>query len=72
MRPRPRPRGRNCPVSGIAASGGAAHNRRRAPHASVFVVYPGITALDLVGPHEVFAATGGYDVTIAAPEPGRS
>jgi transcriptional regulator GlxA family with amidase domain len=33
----------------------------------VFVAYPGITALDLVGPHEVFAASGGYDITIAAP-----
>ena len=34
----------------------------------VFVAYPGITALDLVGPHEVFAATGAYDITIAAPD----
>ncbi len=33
----------------------------------VFVAYPGITALDLVGPHEVFAVTGRYDITIAAP-----
>jgi transcriptional regulator GlxA family with amidase domain len=36
----------------------------------VFVAYPGITALDLVGPHEVMAAAGGYDITIAAPEAG--
>jgi transcriptional regulator GlxA family with amidase domain len=36
----------------------------------VFVAYPGITALDLVGPHEVLAATGCYDVTIAAPVAG--
>jgi len=36
----------------------------------VFVAYPGITALDLVGPHEVLAATGGYDITVAAPEAG--
>jgi transcriptional regulator GlxA family with amidase domain len=39
------------------------------PHV-VFVAYPGITALDLVGPHEVMAATGGYDITIAAPAAG--
>jgi transcriptional regulator GlxA family with amidase domain len=32
----------------------------------LFVVYPGFTALDLVGPHEVMAAAGAYDVVIAA------
>src|SRR5258707_1894487 len=37
----------------------------------VFVVYPGITALDLVGPHEVFGASGGYELVVAAPEAGR-
>ncbi len=36
----------------------------------VFVVYPRITALDLVGPHEVFAYSGGYDVVVAGPEAG--
>ena len=47
----------------------------------VFVVYPGVTALDLVGPHEVFTAaaqvarrTGGepdaYRVDVATSEPG--
>jgi len=36
----------------------------------VFVVYPGITALDLVGPHEVFGAAGDYDQVIAAAKPG--
>jgi transcriptional regulator GlxA family with amidase domain len=36
----------------------------------VFVVYPRITALDLVGPHEVFAASGGYEVMVAGPEAG--
>jgi transcriptional regulator GlxA family with amidase domain len=47
----------------------------------VFVTYPGVTALDLVGPHEVFTAaaqvarrTGGetdaYRVEVAAAEPG--
>ncbi|HYL52271.1 MAG TPA: GlxA family transcriptional regulator [Acidimicrobiia bacterium] len=36
----------------------------------VFVTYPRITALDLVGPHEVFAAAGGYDTVIAASEAG--
>ena len=36
----------------------------------VFVAYPGITALDLVGPHEVFAVTGGYDITVTAPNAG--
>jgi len=47
----------------------------------VFVIYPGITALDLVGPHEVFTAasevarrTGcdadAYDVEVVAPDAG--
>ncbi len=36
----------------------------------VFVVYPQITALDLVGPHEVFAATDSYDVSVAGPRAG--
>jgi transcriptional regulator GlxA family with amidase domain len=36
----------------------------------VFVVYPGITALDLVGPHEVFGVAGEYDQVIAAANPG--
>jgi transcriptional regulator GlxA family with amidase domain len=36
----------------------------------VFVTYPRITALDLVGPHEVFAASGGYEIVVAGPEAG--
>jgi transcriptional regulator GlxA family with amidase domain len=36
----------------------------------VFVVYPRVTALDLVGPHEVFAASGGYEIVVAAPDAG--
>jgi len=47
----------------------------------VFVTYPGVTALDLVGPHEVFTAAaqvarrmggeaGAYRVEVAAAEPG--
>jgi transcriptional regulator GlxA family with amidase domain len=36
----------------------------------VFVAYSRITALDLVGPHEVLSAAGGYDIVIAAPEAG--
>jgi transcriptional regulator GlxA family with amidase domain len=36
----------------------------------VFVIYPGITALDLVGPHEVLGAAGGYDLTVAATAAG--
>jgi transcriptional regulator GlxA family with amidase domain len=36
----------------------------------VLVAYPGITALDLVGPHEVLTASGGYEVVVAAPEAG--
>jgi transcriptional regulator GlxA family with amidase domain len=36
----------------------------------VFVVYPSITALDLVGPHEVFAASGEYEIVVAAAEVG--
>jgi transcriptional regulator GlxA family with amidase domain len=35
-------------------------------HRVVFVVYPGITALDLVGPHEVLGAAGGYELVVAA------
>jgi len=37
----------------------------------VFVVYPRITALDLVGPHEVFGVAGAYDLVVAAPQAGR-
>jgi transcriptional regulator GlxA family with amidase domain len=36
----------------------------------VFVVYPRITALDLVGPHEVFGASGGYELVVAATDAG--
>jgi transcriptional regulator GlxA family with amidase domain len=36
----------------------------------VFVVYPRITALDLVGPHEVFAVAGAYDIVVAGPRSG--
>lgn len=36
----------------------------------VFAVYPRITALDLVGPHEVFGTAGGYELTIAAADAG--
>jgi transcriptional regulator GlxA family with amidase domain len=36
----------------------------------VFVIYPRFTALDLVGPHEVLAAAGEYDVVVAAREAG--
>jgi transcriptional regulator GlxA family with amidase domain len=35
-------------------------------HRVVFVAYPGITALDLVGPHEVLGAAGGYELVVAA------
>jgi transcriptional regulator GlxA family with amidase domain len=37
----------------------------------VFAVYPRITALDLVGPHEVFGVAGGYDLLVAAAEAGQ-
>jgi transcriptional regulator GlxA family with amidase domain len=40
------------------------------PRRVVFVVYPRITALDLVGPHEVLGAAGGYELVIAALEAG--
>jgi transcriptional regulator GlxA family with amidase domain len=36
----------------------------------LFVAYPGITALDLVGPFEVFGAAGAYDVSVAAADAG--
>ena len=36
----------------------------------VFVVYPGITALDLVGPHEVLGAAGAYELSVAAASAG--
>lgn len=36
----------------------------------VFVVYPRITALDLVGPHEVFGVAGEYELVVAAHEAG--
>jgi transcriptional regulator GlxA family with amidase domain len=37
----------------------------------VFAVYPRITALDLVGPHEVFAASGGYELVVAGAAAGQ-
>jgi transcriptional regulator GlxA family with amidase domain len=37
----------------------------------VFVVYPRITALDLVGPHEVFGAAGAYELVVTAPHAGQ-
>jgi len=72
--------GRNRPRLVIAANQGAVHNEPVAGRV-VFVIYPGVTALDLVGPHEVFTAaaqvarfTGGepdaYRVEVAAAEPG--
>src|SRR3954463_9605238 len=64
------PYGRNRPENGIAAKRRLAQNvamRRRV----VFVIYPGITALDLVGPHEVFGASGGYDVEVVATAGGQ-
>jgi transcriptional regulator GlxA family with amidase domain len=36
------------------------------PRRVVFVVYPRFTALDLVGPHEVLAAAGEYQIEVAA------
>jgi transcriptional regulator GlxA family with amidase domain len=39
-------------------------------HRVVFVAYPGITALDLVGPHEVLGAAGGYELIVAAAASG--
>ena len=54
---RGRARGRNRPDLVIAARAARPQNGRRDPPV-VFVVYPGITALDLVGPHEVFGAAG--------------
>ena len=72
--------GRNRPDLVIAASRPGPQNGR-VSRRIVFVVYPGITALDLVGPHEVFTAaaevarrTGGepdaYHVEVAAALPG--
>src|SRR5689334_6498211 len=49
------PGGRNCPDLVIAAKWAAPHNGE-VSRRIVFVTYPGITALDLVGPHEVFTA----------------
>ena len=40
------------------------------PRRVVFVAYPRITALDLVGPHEVLGAAGAYELVVAATEPG--
>ena len=72
--------GRNRPDQVIAAKPGPAHDGPVTRHI-VFVVYPGIVALDLVGPHEVFTAaaevarrTGrepdAYRVEVVAPEAG--
>jgi len=40
------------------------------PRRVVFVAYPGITALDLVGPHEVLGAAGAYQLVVAAMHAG--
>src|SRR5204863_9595235 len=72
--------GRNCPYLVIAAKGAGPQNGRMSRRV-VFVTYPGITALDLVGPHEVFTAaaevarrTGrasdAYRVEVASATPG--
>jgi transcriptional regulator GlxA family with amidase domain len=53
----------------IAAIATSLHNVGMRPRV-VFVVYPRFTALDLVGPHEVFAAAGEYQIDIAAKVPG--
>jgi transcriptional regulator GlxA family with amidase domain len=61
--------GRNRPEIVIAAIRASADNgvmKRRV----VFVVFPGITALDLVGPHEVLGAAGHYELMVAAPHAG--
>ena len=49
----------------IAARGSFPQNGRMRRRV-VFVVYPRITALDLVGPHEVLGAAGGYELVVAA------
>ena len=75
-------RGRNRPDLVIAATAARPHNGRMSRRI-VFVTYPGITALDLVGPHEVFTAaaevarrTGGepdaYRVEVASMSRARS
>jgi transcriptional regulator GlxA family with amidase domain len=72
--------GRNRPDLVIAARAGEPHNGR-VSRRIVFVTYPGIIALDLVGPHEVFTAAGevarrtgrdadAYRVEVVAPEAG--
>jgi transcriptional regulator GlxA family with amidase domain len=72
--------GRNRPDLVIAARRDGPHNGR-VGRRIVFVTFPGIIALDLVGPHEVFTAagevarrTGGeadaYRVEVVAPEAG--
>jgi transcriptional regulator GlxA family with amidase domain len=72
--------GRKCPVNVIAAIAAVPQTGRVARRV-VFVTYPRITALDLVGPHEVFTAaaevarrTGAeadaYGVAVAAASAG--
>jgi len=61
--------GRNRPVIVIADIELGAHNGSVARRV-VFVAYPGITALDLVGPHEVLGAAGEYQLVVAATEAG--
>lgn len=72
--------GRNRPEEVIAATAGRPQNEA-VSRRIVFVIYPGIVALDLVGPHEVFTAasevarrTGrdadAYRVEVVGPEPG--
>jgi transcriptional regulator GlxA family with amidase domain len=65
--------GGNRPVCGLAANAGGIEDglMRRV----VIVIFPGVQALDVIGPAEVLRAASllrapGYDVTIAAPQQG--
>ena len=40
------------------------------PRRTVFVIFDGFQALDLVGPHEVFQCAGQYSCQVVAPDPG--
>ena len=54
-------------VAPAAANGGQQPPK---PAKIAFVLYPGFTALDIIGPFEVLAFVPGHDAVFAAAEPG--
>ena len=54
---------------GPTATNGDGQQRPK-PVTIAFVLYPGFTALDIIGPFEVLAFVPGHDAVFVAAEPG--